>query len=450
MRLICALLGCLLLPLALLPPASPLCLAPHLRTKIASQAARSERRAAERSRTPRATCPGCARPPVLCVCEALPRSRIRCATRVVVLQHPREFRRRSLSTAPLLPKVLERCTVVVGYSFAALPEPLRDYVEGGGRPLLLYPGAGAISLDEGGGELPGAALAAPGGGGGAPEGGRVLVLIDGTWGEAARMVRSSPALVSRCARVQFASEAASIYEGLRKEPEAHCLSTLEACARALVLLEPGAGPAKEAREYLEGAMRCLVAKMMERNAREPRFQRPGTRAEGRRRVVEEFEEKLFSSPGGSSPTPPGLPRDLGGGATLRHLTLADCAWVDARWEHSSATSLSRIHRLVAEPRRATLGVERGGALVASALQGEDGALGMLHVAEAHRRRGYGEALVAEAAGMIKAGGVRTFAYVLDGNFASEALFAKLGWVRADSSIPRRTGRRRAKRLWTLD
>mmetsp|Transcript_11389 Transcript_11389/g.22568 ORF Transcript_11389/g.22568 Transcript_11389/m.22568 type:complete len:492 (+) Transcript_11389:108-1583(+) len=455
------------------PHAAPLLFPSHLQTKIASQAAKSERRAAERLRVSRDTCPRCSRPPVLCVCDALPSQRIRLpSTSVLVLQHPNEFRRRSLSTVPLLPLVLEDCEVAVGYSFGPgaekkLPGVLAEYLGRGGRPLLLYPGPDAISLDrpppspDGAPSSPLPPLPMPDGGGdgdGGPHR-RLLVLIDGTWSESVRMVLSSADLVSRCTKVQFASESASIYDVVRKEPEAHCLSTLEACARALVLLEPpsseGGGDkrAEEARRYLEGAMRCMVETKMrvyrERNSPEPRFQRPHVRAEGRRERVREIEDRLFAPAGDGHGG--GLPRPLGddGGATLRRLAPSDGPAVDARWEHRSDTSPNKIHRLIAGP-SVTLGVDAGGVLVASVLQGEDGALSMLHVAEGYRRRGYGRALVAEASDRIAARGQELVAYVRDGNAASEALFSKLGWARADPSEKKRTGRRRAKRKWILE
>lgn len=95
-------------------------------------------------------CSRCHRPPSLCVCRSLPDAPRRTATSVLVLQHPRERRRRSLSTVPLLPLVLERCEVRVGYAFA--PEELEAVttcVARGRQPLLLFPGPDALSLDSG-------------------------------------------------------------------------------------------------------------------------------------------------------------------------------------------------------------------------------------------------------------------------------------------------------------
>ena len=47
-------------------------------------------------------CPGCQRPLPQCLCDHLPASRIRLDTDVLVLQHPVEFRRKTISTVPLL------------------------------------------------------------------------------------------------------------------------------------------------------------------------------------------------------------------------------------------------------------------------------------------------------------------------------------------------------------
>jgi GNAT superfamily N-acetyltransferase len=92
-------------------------------------------------------------------------------------------------------------------------------------------------------------------------------------------------------------------------------------------------------------------------------------------------------------------------------------------------------------------------LVACIIRYQDGALGMLHVDDAYRRRGLGAALLSEA---TKAS-PRTkwmdcppcFAYILDGNKESEALLTKQGWVREDPTVKKGTGRRRAKRKWII-
>ena len=51
---------------------SPITYDANLINKIASSAAKTERREVERQRGPRETCSRCSRPPDLCVCESLP------------------------------------------------------------------------------------------------------------------------------------------------------------------------------------------------------------------------------------------------------------------------------------------------------------------------------------------------------------------------------------------
>lgn len=232
-------------------------------------------------------CSRCHRPPSLCVCRSLPDAPRRTATSVLVLQHPRERRRRSLSTVPLLPLVLERCEVRVGYAFA--PEELEAVttcVARGRQPLLLFPGPDALSLDSGADREAVEDLR---------EGEQLLILIDGTWNEAKQIVRRSPALVRACRQVQFCADSKSIYPtALRKEPDEHCLSTLESCAQTLALLEPVRECGAEARACLEEAMRCMVEGRMNAIAsreRAPRF--PDKGAEKHKRI-REVRQQLFS------------------------------------------------------------------------------------------------------------------------------------------------------------
>jgi ribosomal protein S18 acetylase RimI-like enzyme len=100
--------------------------------------------------------------------------------------------------------------------------------------------------------------------------------------------------------------------------------------------------------------------------------------------------------------------------------------------------------------RYCLGIERDGGLQAFILRYQrTGAMGMLHVEEAYRRRGYATALVAEAARRLEEMEASCEVYIVDGNDASEALFTKLGYVREDSNAKKGTGSRRAKRKWIL-
>jgi len=121
---------------------------PNTKTKIASSVAKTERREIERARVGREICQRCIRPPELCVCESLPEQLIDTSTTILILQHPRERRRKSLSTVPLMPLVIKKCIVKTGYNFT--PDELdlvTDCIDSGQKPLLLFPGTDAISLD---------------------------------------------------------------------------------------------------------------------------------------------------------------------------------------------------------------------------------------------------------------------------------------------------------------
>ena len=121
----------------------------NMKTKIASSVAKTERREVERSRVGRPVCDKCSRHPELCVCTSLPDQLIDTSTSILILQHPRERRRKSLSTVPLMPLVLKKCTVKTAYRF--IPENLdlvTECLERGQKPLLLFPGPNAISLDD--------------------------------------------------------------------------------------------------------------------------------------------------------------------------------------------------------------------------------------------------------------------------------------------------------------
>ena len=213
----------------------------------------------------RATCPQCQRPPSSCVCAALPsKGKITLPhVDILILQHPSEFRRKHVSTVPLIPLVLDNVKISVRRAFddTFMQHVLGDVEARGKTPLLLFPGADAITLDQpraleelqsrseqlrqhsvigdesetDAGNNLGASMPVD-----LPRD-FFLILIDGTWTQAGSMVRnSSPLLLEKCLPIQFLSTAKSqqsMYHSMRKQPNAHCLSTLEACARTLPLLE---------------------------------------------------------------------------------------------------------------------------------------------------------------------------------------------------------------------
>lgn len=197
----------------------------------------------------RETCSRCLRPTAFCVCATL--TPVATRTRIVILQHPREARL-AICSAWLTRLALENAELHRGVSFARLPRVAEICADPGAA--LLWPGEGAV---------PAAARAAD------PP--RLLVTIDGTWPQAEKMLAANPALAA-LPRLAIAPERPGSYGDLRREPAAHCLSTLEAVALALAALEGGP-------ERFD-PMRAAFARMVElqlaavRERRSPRHRPP--------------------------------------------------------------------------------------------------------------------------------------------------------------------------------
>ncbi|GAB3384187.1 tRNA-uridine aminocarboxypropyltransferase [Azotobacter armeniacus] len=165
---------------------------------------------------PRSCCPRCARPLSHCLCAFIPMLSSR--TRVLILQHPAEVSH-ALNTARLAALALGNGELRVGETFPALAAELKHCPY---RSCLLFPGGGAMPLAE---------LA---------QDGRPLQLIvpDGTWRKACRILHVNPQLAA-LPRVALPEGLASRYR-LRKAPMAGALSTVEAIVCALNILEgPG-------------------------------------------------------------------------------------------------------------------------------------------------------------------------------------------------------------------
>ncbi|MBI3182500.1 MAG: DTW domain-containing protein [Myxococcales bacterium] len=160
----------------------------------------------------RAFCRRCLRPAVACHCPHL--VAVESRTRVVFLQHPRE-RRVPVSTCRMAHLSLPNSELRVGLQFDGDP-----HVEAlAGRPgtAVLFPGDGATDISR---------LEPP------PE---TLIVIDGTWVQA-RKVLERNAVLRRLPRVGLRPERPGNYR-IRREPAAHCLSTIEAVVEVLGELE---------------------------------------------------------------------------------------------------------------------------------------------------------------------------------------------------------------------
>lgn len=161
----------------------------------------------------RAQCPRCLRPQTHCLCALIPHLDSR--TRVLLLQHPSEVSH-ALNTARLAVLGLSNAELIVGEVFDDLPTLLN---RPGYRARLLFPAEDAQPLqayDESDEPV-------------------LLVVPDGTWRKARKMLHLNP-LLAALPRVTLAEGGVSRYR-LRKAPGPGALSTIEAIVQALETLE---------------------------------------------------------------------------------------------------------------------------------------------------------------------------------------------------------------------
>ena len=268
------------------------------------------RASSSRSGMGRATCLTCTRPESVCVCAALPQNgKIGLRTKVMVVQHPCECKKKMIGTVPLMELVLSNFELVVargdGPVAPAETRPSRrtrrlshdeeasrcarslrlcaacplacfhvtphgvvqclsistadadadcddsasgkfitiqskernDYLTGtldnndslmtaleDPSTLILYPGPGAVDIE--GLQLDGGKA-------------RTLIVVDGTWRQAGRVMReeciTKAVEAGKIKRVQFANAGRSDYK-FRKEPKKYCISSLESVAYCLRFL----------------------------------------------------------------------------------------------------------------------------------------------------------------------------------------------------------------------
>ena len=162
----------------------------------------------------RARCNRCLRPAAFCVCAGL--VPVPSRTHVVLLQHPREARL-AICSAWLTRLSLENAELLRGVEFET-SNRVRELARLPGAALL-YPGPASTPARTLADHPP-----------------LVLFAVDGTWHQSEKMLRLSPTLAS-LPRISVDAGRPSGYGGLRAEPGAVHLSTLEAVALALGALE---------------------------------------------------------------------------------------------------------------------------------------------------------------------------------------------------------------------
>lgn len=167
-----------------------------------------------RSRTPEdlaGRCPRCFLPSLLCLCAELPSVPTR--TELLVIRHHKETLK-STNTARMAALALPRCRIV---SYGSPGQPFdASVLEDDGSTWLLFPDAQ---------QIPGPQAPPP----------RRLIVLDGSWGQARRMVQRMPAL-RRLPGLKLPPPPPDSRR-LRRPPHPDGMSTLEAMAGALAYLE---------------------------------------------------------------------------------------------------------------------------------------------------------------------------------------------------------------------
>ena len=164
---------------------------------------------------PRTVCARCRRPERVCYCRHL--TSIDTVTRVVLLQHPRE-RDVAIGTARMASLCLPNSELHVGVSWEGSAELDRALSDPARPAVLLYPGEGARNVSTH-----------------PPSGPVTLVVVDGTWWQARKLVRQNPRLAA-LPRYAFVPLAPTEYR-IRKEPQETYVSTIEALVHVLSVLE---------------------------------------------------------------------------------------------------------------------------------------------------------------------------------------------------------------------
>ena len=192
----------------------------------------------------RPQCQRCLRPKTHCLCPLIPHFDSR--TRVLLLQHPSEVSH-ALNTARLAALGLSNAELIVGEVFEDLPTLLN---RPGYQARLLFPAEDAQPLQ---------AYTAS-------DEPLLLVVPDGTWRKARKMLHLNP-LLAALPRVTLAEGGVSRYR-LRKAPGPGALSTVEAIVQALETLEAPATFApllKPFEALIEGQIAAMGEEVYQRN-----------------------------------------------------------------------------------------------------------------------------------------------------------------------------------------
>lgn len=197
----------------------------------------------------RPRCPQCQRPVELCLCHLLPELSPR--TEILVIQHPDE-RKHALNTARLLVAGLSNAHLLVTEQ---LPVDWQErLLDPAWRTELLFPGPQVPTLSCAREESRS----------------RRLVLLDGTWRKARKLLYLNPVL-QQLPQVALPDGLVSRYR-LRKAPAEGALSTIEAAVHALQVIEPDTDFSSLLRPFdalIEGQIKAMGESLYRQNYGKP-------------------------------------------------------------------------------------------------------------------------------------------------------------------------------------
>ena len=170
-------------------------------------------------------CRQCRQAKLVCDCDL--RQPFATETEFVVLMHPEESRRR-IATGRLTHLMLSNSHLLTAESFEDHEVVQRMLADSERECVVLYPGRDAQELSDYARSKSSKAPARP----------KTLTVfvLDGTWRTAKKMLRLSPAL-AQLPQIRFTPPRPSTFR-IRKQPEAHCFSTLEAIHHLIGHFEP--------------------------------------------------------------------------------------------------------------------------------------------------------------------------------------------------------------------
>jgi DTW domain-containing protein YfiP len=196
---------------------------------------------------PRAVCSRCRRAQSVCYCRHL--TSIPTRTRIAFLQHTRE-RSVAIGTARMASLCLPNSELHVGVNWVGTRALARVLGDPARPPALLFPGDDAIDI-----------VTDP------PRGPITLVVVDGTWRQVKKVVRTNPPLAA-LPRYAFVPPRPSEYR-IRHEPKDTYVSTIEALVHVLGALEGE----PERFTALLTPFRAMIDAQLEYVARSPNFRR---------------------------------------------------------------------------------------------------------------------------------------------------------------------------------